>query len=354
MSARQYRSQIDSKRKQRIDADSKAGSYRAKEAAKRAAAAKATAAAQRSKSAGTISSKLREAERCEREANAAATESARWQKKAAEYAKQEADLQAKLARAEQQEASRAEQQRKREQELSQRLAAAESTRIRQRLQATEARVHEVLRVLPQPKPEPLRILMLGASSDGGLRIGREQKRIRAAVNSAELRDCVELDAHPAATAEDLLDGLARFRPHVVHFSGHSGIDSLEFEKDRDDLHEEGQVVTATAFASAIAATDTPPILVLLNSCDSAAHIDALVERVVPFAIGMTDEIDDGDAIIYAARFYANVANGQSIQSAHLAARASLELAGLSGAELPRLANAPDVDPATAILVKGPR
>jgi hypothetical protein len=30
-------------------------------------------------------------------------------------------------------------------------------------------------------------------------------------------------------------------------------------------------------------------------------------------IGMADEIDDGDAIAYAAQFYATVANGQSIR-----------------------------------------
>jgi hypothetical protein len=69
---------------------------------------------------------------------------------------------------------------------------------------------------------------------------------------------------------------------------------------------------------------------------------------------MADEIEDGDAIAYAAQFYAAVANGQSIRSAHLAAQAALELAGLSGADLPTLACAPDVDPGTTILVKPAR
>ena len=66
---------------------------------------------------------------------------------------------------------------------------------------------------------------------------------------------------------------------------------------------------------------------------------------------MADEIDDGDAIMYAAQFYAAVANGQSIRSAHLSGQAALELAGLSGQELPTLAHSEDVDPATTILVK---
>jgi len=220
---------------------------------------------------------------------------------------------------------------------------------------TETIVYNAVRQLPDPKTEKLRILLLGASSESGdaaLRIGREQKRIRAVVESALHRDYVDLDVRPAATTEDLLDGIVKFRPHVVHFSGHSNDDLIVFEDELDE-HHEGVIVTARAFASAVKATDDPPLLVLLNSCNSAAQIDHLVKDVTPFAIGMADEIADGDAITYAARFYAAIANGQSINSAHLSGRAALELSGLSGAELPTLAFASDVDPTTAILVKPP-
>lgn len=204
-----------------------------------------------------------------------------------------------------------------------------------------------MRDIRAPKAEKLRILLLGASSEYGeraVRAGREQKRVRRAVESALLRDHVDLDVRPAATTEDLLDGITKNRPHVVHFSGHSEDDLIEFEDEIDD-HHEGVVVTARAFASAVRATDDPPLLVLLNSCNSAAQIDRLVqERIAPFAIGMADEIDDGDAITCAAQFYVAVANGQSIRSAHLSAQAALELAGLATAELPTLACADDVDP----------
>ncbi len=217
----------------------------------------------------------------------------------------------------------------------------------------EAKVDRAMRDIRAPKTEQLRILLLGSSSERGERalcVGREQKRIRKAVESALLRDYVELDVRPAATTEDLLDGITKNRPHVVHFSGHSDDDLIEFEEEIDDYHK-GVVVTARAFASAVRATDDPPLLVLLNSCNSAAQIDRLVqEQIAPFAIGMADEIEDGDAIIYAAQFYAAVANGQSIRSAHLSAQAALELAGLASTELPTLAHADDVDPATAVLV----
>jgi hypothetical protein len=89
----------------------------------------------------------------------------------------------------------------------------------------------------------------------------------------------------------------------------------------------------------------------LNSCNSAAQINDLVDQLIPFAIGMSDSIADGDAITYATQFYAAIANGQSINSSHLSGKAALELAGLDGADLPTLAWATDVDPTQTILVR---
>lgn len=350
MSASQYRGQLDRKRKQRMEAEKKAGEYRNKETVKRSAAAKSRSAAEKSTSPTSASSKRRESERYENEAAAAGKEANRWQDKAAAYAREESSLQGKLASAERTEADAAERKRKRDQQQKDRRMAADSAALSRRIIQAEAMASSAVRSLPSPKPERLRILILGAASEGDLRVGREQKRIRAAVESALHRDLVELDVRPAATTSDLLDGITKFRPHIVHFSGHSNDDLIMFERDEDAKHR-GVIVSARAFASAVRATDTPPLLVLLNSCNSAAQIDQLVNDVAPFAIGMADEINDGDAITYAAQFYAAVANGQSIQSSHFSAQAALELGGLEGAELPTLAWADDVDPSITVLVK---
>lgn len=350
MSASQYRSQLESKRKQRIDAEGKAGVFRSKESAKRADAARARLGASKASNATTVSSKLREAERREKEAEAAGKEASRWQSKATSYAKEEMSLSAKLLRAEKSDADAAERRRRQALQAADRRATSERAELEMRLGQAESSMGEAIRQLRAPKQEKLRVLLLGASADSGLRVGREQRRIRAAVQAALHRDQIEPDVRPAATTSDLLDGITRFRPHVVHFSGHSNESLIEFEDDVDEPHD-GVVVTAEAFARAVSASDDPPVLVLLNSCDSAGQIDDLVEAVVPFAIGMSDEIGDGDAIIYAAQFYAAVANGQSIRSAHLSGQAALELAGLASAELPTLAWAHDVDPAVAVLVE---
>jgi hypothetical protein len=349
MSASMYRNQLDRKRRQRQEAEKKAGESRAKESGKRNEAAKARQAATMTKSASTASSRLREAERREKDAAAAAKEAAHWQRKASGYATEESALAVKVTKAEQSEALAAEKKRQRAQQQDNQRAATERRTLESRLTRAEVGLDQVVRELPAPKPEKLRILILGASSEGDLRVGREQKRIRAAVESALHRDMVELDVRPAATTADLLDGITRFRPHVVHFSGHSDEHLIVFEDEDDEPHE-GVIVSAHAFARAVQATDFPPMLVLLNSCKSSAQIQGLVDAVAPFAIGMADSIADADAINYAAQFYAAVANGQSIGSAHASGQAALELAGLDSAELPTLVWAADVDPWTSILV----
>jgi hypothetical protein len=171
------------------------------------------------------------------------------------------------------------------------------------------------------------------------------------IQASTHRDLVDVEHMPAARTSDLLDGLTRFRPHVVHFSGHAGHDVLMFDTG-SDAPGPGQPVTATAFQRAIAAVDEPPTLVVLNACESQGQLAGLL-GVVPLAIGMTDRIDDRDAMAFAARFYSAIAEGQSVGSSMELARTQLELEGLPGADLPVLESQPSIDPFTLRLVIAP-
>ncbi|WP_129308560.1 hypothetical protein [Streptomyces sp. L2] len=351
MSASSYRSQLDRKMSDRAAAEKKVGEFRTKEADRRGKATRERLAADKTSTPSTKASRLRSAQRYEDEANKASRDAGTWSTKVGKLSEEISDLSAKLAKAEAAERTAAEKARQRAWQQTERRAAAEQRKIESRLSATEGQVHTVLRKLRAPKPEMLRVLLLGAASDGSLRIGREQERIRTIVQRATHRDLVELEAHPAATADTLLDALPRFRPHIVHFSGHSGEDLLEFEQDVDGFHDSA-LVSAGAFARAIAAVDEKPLLVILNSCHSAAQAEGLVE-IVPFAIGMADSIGDIDAITYAARFYAAIAEGQSVQGAHLLGRAAVEMNGLPDHEVPVLTCTPDVDAGATQLVTPP-
>lgn len=351
MNASYFRSQLEKKTKARADAEKKVGEFRKTEADKRSKAAKERTSAEKASSPSSRQSRQRAAQRYEDDANKAASQAGTWSGTVAKLSREAADLSVKLVKVELSERAAAEKARQREQVQAQQRAVLSQRRIESRLSTAEGQVRTVLKELRAPKPERLRVLLLAASSAGDLRVGQEQQRIRAAVQSATHRDLVELDVHPAATADVFLDALTRFRPHVVHFSGHSAKDLIAFESGEDGFHDSA-IVSARAFARAIAAVDDKPLLVLLNSCNSAAQAANLVD-IVPFAIGMSDTINDIDAIVYAARFYAVVADGQSVRAAHELSQAAIEMNGLLDHDLPTLACAENVDPGTTKLVTPP-
>lgn len=347
MNSDYYRRELLRKQEQQAAAERKAGDARKKEADKRFAASKAKASAASTKSETTQRSKNRDAERYEKAANDAARDAATAQGKVASLAKEIATLQARLAKAEQDEGRK----RQAEQATAQRRAAEQHRQVMTRLARTEADVIE-LRDMRPPKAERLRILMLAASAQGDLRVNREHTRIRRATEGAQHRELIDFDVKASATTDDLLDGLVRFRPHVVHFSGHSNKELLVFEDDLDAPHK-GVPVKASAFAKTLAAVDDPPLLVVLNSCDSAGQAEQLVEGFVPFAVGMTESVEDASAISYAVRFYTSIADGTSLETAHMLGRAKLEMDGLVGPEVPQLFHAADADPRSLTLVVPP-
>lgn len=342
MTASTIRSQLKQKREQRVAAEKKVAEYRKKESDKRSAATRAASAARSTKSASTQRSKEREAARLEQDANAAGKNVASWSSRAAALSKEEAALQTRLSKAELDEAKAAEQKR-------QRQAADLERRRRQELAMVDRRAsshrHEFERRLTQaevgierlrePKPERLRVLILTAAAAGDLRVGRETKRIRDGIQAAMHRDLIELDVRTAATINDLLSGLTQGRPHVVHFSGHGAEDLIAFEEDAD-INAGAAVIRGEDFARVLGAVDAPPMLVVLNACDTAAQAQRLSETVASVAVGMSDSIGDDDAIVYAARFYSALVDGQSVQAAHDVARAALALNGSPEPDLPLL------------------
>lgn len=232
-----------------------------------------------------------------------------------------------------------------------RRAAEQEALTRSLVADAETRIRAEIAAVRPPAAEPLRILFLTASAMGDLRVDEEIRRVKAGVRAATHRDLVLIDHLPAATSGDLLDGLARTLPHVVHFSGHADPTTVVLDTG-SDTHGPGHYVPAAAFAAAVGAVDPPPVLVVLNACRSEAQLAGLLLHV-PVAIGMSDSVGDRDAMAFAARFYAAVAEGQPVQAAFDLARAQLLLDGLPDADLPVLAAAAGIDPATVRLVVPP-
>ncbi|GHD81501.1 CHAT domain-containing protein [Salinibacterium amurskyense] len=241
-------------------------------------------------------------------ANAHAKESANRPAEASAYLKEETALSKRLADAEQSERKgehskweaaekmRLQQAAAIEKELEHRALndARATAGLHVRLTAQINDHERELSLLRQPREEKLRLLMLASSGAGDLRVGREQKRIFDAVRFASGRESIVLDLRPAVTGEDLLNGLAQGRPHIVHFSSHGTEAFVVFEQDTESQNH-GAVVTADAFTSALRGVHEPPLLVVLHACLSTPQAERPAEKITSFAIGRSDSIADEDA-----------------------------------------------------------
>lgn len=222
-------------------------------------------------------------------------------------------------------------------------------------------------MIPTPQPEKLRVLYLTANPEATertsvlpdgtvlnegywLRTDAEVRNVKKMLRSAKYRDLVEVEHLTAASMEDLLQGINDHRPHVVHFSGHGGGRGLLFDNG-SAAAPEGRDMTFELLAKTLGATDTPPMLLVLNACDTLDGAD-IIHPSVPIVIAMADSIADAAASVFAGQFYAAIASGQSVEAALNQARVSMEMAGfVDDAALPQFSVRDGVETASTVLVK---
>jgi hypothetical protein len=101
-----------------------------------------------------------------------------------------------------------------------------------------------------------------------LRVDAEMRQVQEEVRGSRLRDNISLHYRPAADLKSIMDGLNDLTPGIIHFSGHgySGGIAVDHAKVK---RPSNKVVTFDLLAKAVAAVDTPPQVIVLNSCHSA-------------------------------------------------------------------------------------
>ncbi len=228
----------------------------------------------------------------------------------------------------------------------------EKTHAREVARLSAAQVHYI-HIRP-PEPEKLSVLYLTGGAGQNVRADIEVRRVQQALRGAKYRDAVTVEQRPAATFQDLLDGLNDVVPHVVHFSGHGGDEAIVME---DGGAGKGAPVRISfeLFFKAIAATDKPPKLLVLNACDTVVGVEAILPTV-PVVIAMSDDVLDLAAIVFAPQFYAALGAGLSVGSALAQAKVAIEAAMLEGEQehLPTAIVREDVNIDELILVKPTR
>ncbi|HET6834493.1 MAG TPA: hypothetical protein VFH30_11540, partial [Acidimicrobiales bacterium] len=281
VSEKQYRDKIASIKRQQGKEETAQTKARTAAAKHRAEAAKQAGKVTPRTSSSMARTYQRSAEAAEKKAIAEDAKAAAASTRLGKLANDLASAEANLTRQVKATARRAEDARKatarRQEQDDRKRHQAEKRHAQEIARLSRPAVTEV-RQVPRPKREPLRVLYLTANPEPelNLRVDVEVRQVQQAVKAALLRDQIEIVPRVAATPEDLLEGLNDVRPHVVHFSGHSGHATLVFDNASVETPE-GRVVTFDLLARALAATSTPPVLVVLNGCDTLDGAEVLLD-----------------------------------------------------------------------------
>ena len=174
-----------------------------------------------------------------------------------------------------------------------------------------------------------------------LRVDAEVSKVNEEVRRSQFRDNITLHQSPAADFDDILHGLNDHSPRIVHFSGHGNTDGLAIDGG-GIKRVKTQFVTFDLLGRALAATDNPPDVVVLNACQSAGARKAFLGTAKAIVV-MQDSITDIAAVAFATKFYGAIASGQSLQSAFDQGCAAIESVSLDEASTPALIAAAGVN-----------
>lgn len=211
----------------------------------------------------------------------------------------------------------------------------------------------------QPREDqPVRVLFLAANParTARLRLDQEVKAIEEALRSADSPNRFKLEQSWAVGFQDIQDSLLRYRPDIVHLSGHgSSTGRLALEEDSLTRDVSMERVRTTANSEAeiralpriFAAARGAIRCVVLNACHSGAAAPGIAEHV-DCVIGMSNLVKDEAAIRFAWAFYHALVHGQSVKTAFDLARTQCDLAALEE-DIPRLL-ATRCDPAGVLFV----
>ena len=180
-----------------------------------------------------------------------------------------------------------------------------------------------------------------------LRLGEEVRTIDERLRGTAYADRFDLEQQWAVRYTDLSDGLLRYTPQIVHFSGHgdpSG--TLMFE----NAHGAAAPVSIGALADLFRIAGDSVRTVVFNACYSNDQADAVAEHV-ECVVGTTRAILDPSALAFAGGFYRALGYGRSIETAFELGRNEIDLAGLDDHDVPHLHARNGIDPGSVTFIE---
>lgn len=187
------------------------------------------------------------------------------------------------------------------------------------------------------------VLYLTAAGSGDpLRVDAEVRRVQEQLRGAKFGDRISFAHRPAAGAQTLVDGLNDLRPKLVHFSGHAGQGGAIFDAGEITSRDE-QFVGFDLLRDILAATESPPKVLVLNACDTSSEAKAFLD-VVEHVVSMSSAVSDLAAATFAAAFYAALAGGQPLKHALKQGSNAIRIIGSPESHTPTLHSKDGSDP----------
>jgi len=169
----------------------------------------------------------------------------------------------------------------------------------------------------------IRILFLSAnpSTTSWISVDEEARQISERIQEGPHRNKFELHKHTAIQPADLQKFLLRYRPHIVHFSGHG------HKTKRIILGgsgSRGKTIDQHGLTQVFALYKRSLRLVVLNACFTDSMARSITEAV-DYSVGTGKAIGDKAGVVFAGAFYRALAFGTSVREAFASAKAELGL-----------------------------
>lgn len=189
-------------------------------------------------------------------------------------------------------------------------------------------------VARQARGGPATILLLAANPSTETRraLDREAREIDQRLRGSEQRDAFRIEHAWAVRTGDLQACLLRYRPTIVHFSGQG---SAAGELLLEDGAGRAAAVSTAALAGLFRVLGREIRCVVLNACFSEPQARAIAEHV-DCVVGMSGAMRDDAAFAFAGAFYQALGFGEDAQTAFDLGCSQIELAGISGGDVPRI------------------
>ena len=173
-----------------------------------------------------------------------------------------------------------------------------------------------------------------------LELIKEFNDIDAKLRAADKRDEFDLVQRHAISTNGLMEILLRYKPQIVHFSGHgSNSSALIFENSERMMEEVPPDVLTELFK--ILSEDIH--CVFLNACYSEKQAEAIA-KYVDCVIGISGTISDFAARQFAVQFYLALGSGMSVIKAFELGVVQLKLLGIPEDHKPKLKLKDGTDP----------